>query len=429
METKPVDGLTLFFDPQDRDAADLIADACRRSVALIRECWGLERPKRCRVYVLRSFLHFMFHPLPWRWRILMGALLPFWYSRLKKMWAFVGGWTLPRRNRPAVGVKPPRLLETTDRRIGARIYIKEEDVRQKVDHIACHELVHAFTAHLKLPMWLNEGLAMVTVDRFFGAPVVKPGTVELLACPPKDAGPGKYRNLLKMDDDTVVYHYVRGYWITRYLEETRPGFVKGLLTTRRRHPEIERTLAEALGIDHKELWKTIDGVVAAYFLPEHELRSLVRPTEQEQAAADATPDTAGEQPKPSHRKAKWAHDIQLGLEKCSRIMAGGLLLGFVAMLAAVLGFFFCTLLDGLPEPMATIATALLVVVAVIFGMIGALGFIASCFGVVIGLLSVAVNTCQRLPSRKDGWRLVAISLAYIVFWLILAFLGPFAIGG
>jgi len=35
----------------------------------------------------------------------------------------------------------------------------------KVQQIACHELVHAFTSHLRLPVWLHEGLAMVTVDR------------------------------------------------------------------------------------------------------------------------------------------------------------------------------------------------------------------------------------------------------------------------
>ena len=43
----------------------------------------------------------------------------------------------------------------------------------QVQRIACHELVHAYTAHLKLPAWLHEGLAMLTVDRFFERPTVK----------------------------------------------------------------------------------------------------------------------------------------------------------------------------------------------------------------------------------------------------------------
>jgi hypothetical protein len=57
-----------------------------------------------------------------------------------------------------------KMLLDIPTRIGERIFVKTDDVT-KVQQIACHELVHAFTSHLRLPVWLHEGLAMVTVDR------------------------------------------------------------------------------------------------------------------------------------------------------------------------------------------------------------------------------------------------------------------------
>ncbi len=42
MEAMPVNGLTLFFDAEEREAAELIRRACEKSVRLIHECWGLD---------------------------------------------------------------------------------------------------------------------------------------------------------------------------------------------------------------------------------------------------------------------------------------------------------------------------------------------------------------------------------------------------
>jgi hypothetical protein len=136
---------------------------------------------------------------------------------------------------------------------------------EKVRHITCHELVHAFTAHLKLPMWLNEGLAMVTVDKLHGEPTVQLETIETLDRPPHDAGPGRYRKLTLRDPDAVVYHYVRGYWITRYLDETQPELLRSLLAGRCSHAELEGKVAAALGLSHGELWDRVDRRVASHF--------------------------------------------------------------------------------------------------------------------------------------------------------------------
>ncbi len=105
----------LYFDEGEAEAALLLEDACVRSQSVIREAWGLQEPAECRIYVVTSWLQFLFHSAPWHRRIIRAMLLPLWYRRVSQSWRFSGGWTLPHSKRPAVGIKPPRLIAETDR--------------------------------------------------------------------------------------------------------------------------------------------------------------------------------------------------------------------------------------------------------------------------------------------------------------------------
>jgi hypothetical protein len=266
METMLVDGLTLCFDADEREAAELVRRACEKSVRLIREYWNLGTPKDLRVYVLTSaWLRSTFHSAPWGWRILMGLTLPLWYFRARRLWQVAGGWQQQYGRRRTVGVKAPRLLSLGDSGLGDRIFIREGDRASQVQRITCHELVHAFTAHLKLPVWLHEGLAMLTVDRFFGWPTIRRETIEALRRVPGKTDGSRKLNL--KDPEAVVYLYVRGYWLTRYIEETRPGLLKGLLTRRYSHNELEGKIAAAYGVERQRFWREMDGTVAAHFEP------------------------------------------------------------------------------------------------------------------------------------------------------------------
>jgi hypothetical protein len=266
VKTKQINSLTLFFDPREKEAAELIGQACEQSVEVIYECWGLDTPEDCRVYVMSSWVRFLFHAPPWPWRILVAVTLPLWYFRARKLWALAGGWHQQFGERRAVGVKPPRLLKAADTSIGERIFVKEDDVDERVRRHTCHELTHAFTSHLGLPMWLNEGLAMVTVDKFAGKQTIKPETVQALAQPPQDTSPGRYRQLRgKAMDDLVFYHCIRGYWLTRYLEDTRPVLLRDLLRQKHAHGVLEDQVAAAYGMELSEFWKRIDSTLASYF--------------------------------------------------------------------------------------------------------------------------------------------------------------------
>jgi len=265
VETIPVNDLTLYFDPSEHEAAELVRRACDKSVQLIHACWDLDPPADLRVYVLTSdWLQSTFHSAPWGWRILMSVTLPLWYLRTARLWQVAGGWHQQYGQRQVVGVKTPRLLSRSDHGLGDRVFVREEDVADKIQHITCHELVHAFTAHLKLPVWLNEGLALLTVDRLFDRPTIKCETVEVLR-----HAPGKTNDSRRLDlknPDAVVYLYVRGYWLTRYLEETRPGLLQGLLVRHYSHNELESRIAFAYGREQQAFWREADDTVAAHFV-------------------------------------------------------------------------------------------------------------------------------------------------------------------
>jgi hypothetical protein len=121
-----------------------------------------------------------------------------------------------------------------------------------VQQNTCPELVHAFTDHLKLPAWLHEGLAMATVDRFCEKPTVRTETWS------QRTSAGDSEKLRLGDPEAVVHLYARSYWLTRYVEETRPGLLRGLLSRRRGHGELEGEIAAAYGKRWEEFWGEIE---------------------------------------------------------------------------------------------------------------------------------------------------------------------------
>jgi hypothetical protein len=261
METFSVDKLKIYYAAPDHTAAELIGAAGEQSVRLIREHWGLEMPPDVRLYVMTSWLAPMFHAASWPWKILLGVTLPLWGLHARRLWRIAGGWAQQLGRRRMVGVKPPRLIQVSNSGLGTRVFVPEPDMARKVEQITCHELTHAATAHLKLPAWLNEGLAMVMVDRLVGQATVKAETAAALTHAPDTPRSRRY----PQDPDALVYVYVRGYWLTRYFEETRPELLKSLLTQRYPHAELESRIAAVYGMETAAFWRGLDGTVATHF--------------------------------------------------------------------------------------------------------------------------------------------------------------------
>jgi hypothetical protein len=267
VEIANINGLTLYFDLEEQTTADLIASACEKSIRVIRGSWGLEPPSDCRVYVMTSWPRFLFHSAPWSWRILLVASVPLWVFRVRKLWDHAGGWAQRYGQRRVVGVKPPRLIAASERSIGQQIFVQADDLRMKVEQVTCHELTHAFAAHLRLPMWLNEGMAMVTVDRYCREETVQRRTLETLARrhPTEAVGPGSYRDLRMGDHGRLVYHCVRGYWLTRYIEDIAPGLIAGGLAQGLAARQLEDAVIAACGLEAHLFWSEIDGLLVSHF--------------------------------------------------------------------------------------------------------------------------------------------------------------------
>jgi len=265
MKSRTVSNITLVFDPGEQDTADLIGGACAKAVQLIQASWGLETPGNCRIYVMTSWWGFVFQSAPWHWRILLGATMPFWCFRARRTWPYSAAWTQRYGRRVAIGLKPPRLLEQSDKSISVHMFVEEKDMKVNVQHITCHELVHACSAHLKLPAWLNEGIATVTVDRFLERRTIREETLELVGGFLPKGAPPTYRQLSHMRGETFAYHALRGYWLVGYLEEKCPGFLRRMFSLRRDLRAIEREMAMELGMEPESFWSEIDNAVVGHF--------------------------------------------------------------------------------------------------------------------------------------------------------------------
>ena len=265
MKSRTIGDLVVVYDPREQDTADLIGGACERAIQLAQEMWGLGPPRDCRIYVMTSWLGFVFQSAPWSWRILLGATVPFWCFRARRTWPYSAAWTQRYGRRVAIGVKPPRLLAQSDRSIGVRMFVEEKDMRVNVQHVTCHELVHACSAHLRLPSWLNEGIATVTADRFLGRPAIRWETLAFVRDFVPKGPPPTYRQLSRQGGEAIAYHGTRGYWLVRYLEEKCPGFLRHTFSLRQDGRAIERDVVAELGMEPERFWSDIDGVIAGHF--------------------------------------------------------------------------------------------------------------------------------------------------------------------
>lgn len=265
MQSRRVGGITVVFDPGEQDTAELIRDAAASVLRLIQESWGLGPPADCRFYVMTSWWGFIFRSAPWPWRIWLALTLPLWCFRARRTWPYSAAWTQRYGRRVAIGIKPPRLLESSDKSIGVHMYAEEKETKTKLRHLTCHELTHACSAHLKLPAWLNEGLAAVTVDRYLEKQTIRTDTLELVKSFTPKARPPSYRKLARQSGKAFAYHAVRGYWLVQYLEDNRPGFLKRALSSPRVARTIEQEIAAGLGIEPGSLWSKIDDVIVAHF--------------------------------------------------------------------------------------------------------------------------------------------------------------------
>jgi len=272
MEQKQIQGAVLFFAECDREAAEWIGRGAEEGLRLARAHWGLAPAGELRVHVMSSWPGFTFQSAPWTWRPLLALTLPLWAARMARIWKIAGGWSQRYGKRLAVGVKPPRLLQVGNHSPGKRVFLPEADKEEKARHMACHEVIHACSAHLKPPAWLNEGLSMYSVDLLLQKATVRPDTVSLLAKSPAPVQVAedprrrsrKYPAFSARAPEEFIRCFVQGYWRVRFLEETRPGLLKELLAAKRRPDEWLEAITSACNLSIAS-WAEMDEMVAKHY--------------------------------------------------------------------------------------------------------------------------------------------------------------------
>lgn len=265
MQSKINDSVTVFFDQSEQDTAGLITDSASQALHLIHAMWGLGSPQDCRIYIMTSWWGFFFQSAPWLWRILLAISFPLWCFRAQRTWPYSAAWTQRYGRRVVIGIKPPRLLEVSDKRVGSLMYVEEKDMKIKIRHLTCHELTHACSAHLKLQPWLNEGLAWVTVDRLLEKQTIRMDTLDMLRRLVPQGSPPSYAKLSRLDAGAIAQNSVLGYWFVQYLEELHPGFLKRLLSSSPDSKMIVNDIAVQLGIEPESFWSKVAPILVAHF--------------------------------------------------------------------------------------------------------------------------------------------------------------------
>jgi hypothetical protein len=265
MEVIKSGNIEVLFNKDEKDTAELVVKTCDGAIRVIQENLGLTPPKDCQIYIMTSWFRFIFQSAPWTWRLLLGVTIPLWSFRARKTWRYSVAWTQRYGTKVAIGMKPQRLLEQSGRDVTPRFFIRETDPKINIQQVTCHELVHACSSHLTLPMWLNEGLAIFTAEQFIRKPLIKSETLEMIKVFYPKSAPPSYKMLARMDMEKIAYHTIRGYWIVKYLETAYTGLLISLLSQHLDSSLIDRRLATELKIEPFSLWDKIDEFVVSYF--------------------------------------------------------------------------------------------------------------------------------------------------------------------
>jgi hypothetical protein len=265
MEKHLIDGIKLIYEDEEEQAANQITPTIEKTVGIIHDLWGLSTPEDCRIYIMTSPVKFMFQSAPLAWKLYLFITFPLWFAKTQRLWQFAGGWEQRYGSRHTAGIKPPRLIQSSDQSMGKKIFIQDVESFEKVDMITSHELTHMYTSHLRLPSWLHEGIAMRTVDRFFDMQTVQSETLSQLNPETSEHIGANLNRPNTRDYDVLIYHYILGYWLTRYLEETQSELLKKLLQKRIPYAELERNLADAFDFEVDQFWKIVPEKVYAHF--------------------------------------------------------------------------------------------------------------------------------------------------------------------
>jgi hypothetical protein len=260
-----IDQVELIYPADEEKDAEIIRRAISTAVDVLNRRYGLQPPSDCRVILMTGWQMFLETGAPGYMKLLLPLIKLLQGNRFEDTWKLAGGWNQKMGRRIVAGIKPGRLIEAADRRLGEKIFLPADSIDEKVFSVTCHELTHAFSDHLRLPSWLNEGLAMLTADHALEKTTIRKDTLEFL----KNSQIGRITRLNLSSKNTMVLLYVRAYWLTRWLEQEKEQQLQSWLKRPLRPGRIDMQLAAELKMSTTDFWSTIDHFLYEYFTAEN----------------------------------------------------------------------------------------------------------------------------------------------------------------
>ena len=212
-------GIPIVFQAGCEHPARVIAQAVEKTAGVLSRLWNLSVPSRTTVHVLLDGPQFVEDTAPKRWKAALRFTRPLWRSRVEQVFSVAGGWTLPWKEAPAVGVKPPELLSEAQSGLGKELFVAPRSPEDHLVQITAHELTHACTASLRLPQWHNEGLAMRAVDHVVGFQTVLETSKDWIAEDPSVFESRRFRSQARKEPRELLRLYATGYWAVRHWED------------------------------------------------------------------------------------------------------------------------------------------------------------------------------------------------------------------
>lgn len=245
-------------------------EAYRRSVSVIGDMWSVDKVRRFNIYIESNYLHVILRIYPWYYYLYYAYTISYRVIKYLKSWKHMGGMAAPGIKKSMLVINTRKFLKRDMENLPKESYIKifkaEFSEKEKyTEMVVCHEMTHIFTGHLSLPFWLNEGIAMLTVDQYFGRQTIGNDTLSHLKHVKQKVRPIDYYKVWELSLRRIGYYYIRAYWMTRYLREAHPDLIDDFVKNRQSDKLIQRKISAALGIKPRALWSNIDRIVYDYY--------------------------------------------------------------------------------------------------------------------------------------------------------------------
>lgn len=248
---KNYDKLEITYTRRNREYAETLGTICQDTSHFIKEFLRRELAYT-RVHVINS--PFDIFPISCD-RLL---LLPIISILKKEVWRYSPAWAMFY----TVFIKTPNHIQKTDK---SRFKLLFNDIssENRLANIVCHELAHIATRDLRLPIWLSEGVSILTAEKYINIQTVKIDTLNYINLTDTLNEFDTIFTSKSLKRDITIYS--KGYWATRFLFENNPNLFYGLLKKQNSERKITKEISAIYQIKGDDFWRSFGRIIYKYY--------------------------------------------------------------------------------------------------------------------------------------------------------------------